>query len=35
MMILLYNLSARKVGMNQIKNTYMPALNVTANRVYL
>jgi hypothetical protein len=29
MILLLYNLQARKVGINQIKNTYMPAL--TAN----
>ena len=35
MIILLYNLRARKVGINQIKNTYMPALNVNANHVYL
>jgi hypothetical protein len=35
MMILLYNLCARKVGINQIRNTNMPALNVNANRVYV
>ena len=35
MMILLYNLRSRKVGINQIRNTYMPALNVNANRVYM
>jgi hypothetical protein len=35
MMILLYNLRARKVGINQIRNTYMPALNVNENRVYM
>ena len=30
-MILLYNLRARLVGINQIRNTYMPALEVNAN----
>ena len=31
MMILLYNLRARKVGFNQIKNVYMPDLEHDAN----
>jgi hypothetical protein len=35
MIILLYNLRARKVGINQIKNTFLPALNVNANAVYM
>jgi hypothetical protein len=35
MMILLYNLRARKVGINQMRNTYMQALNVNTNRVYM
>jgi hypothetical protein len=34
-MILLYNLCARLVGINQIKNTYMPALEVNANAKYV
>jgi hypothetical protein len=34
MMILVYNLRARMVGINQIKNHYMPALLVDANEVY-
>ncbi|KAI2492948.1 DDE superfamily endonuclease [Fragilaria crotonensis] len=32
MMVLLYNLCAQKVNINQIRNTYMPALNINANR---
>ena len=35
MMILLYNLRARLVGINQIKNTYMPALQVNVNALYV
>ena len=35
MMVLLYNLRARMVGINQIRNTYMPALQVNANQLYL
>ena len=35
MILLLYNLRARKVGINQIKNTYMPALNVNPNDRYV
>ena len=31
MLLLLYNLRARLVGINQIRNVYMPALNVDAN----
>ena len=34
-MILLYNLRARLVGINQIKNTYMPALEVNVNTMYV
>jgi hypothetical protein len=34
-MILLYNLRARLVGINQIRNTYMPALEVNANARYV
>ena len=33
--LLLYNLRARKVGINQIKSTYMPALAVNANETFL
>lgn len=35
MIILLYNLRARRVGINQIKNVYMPALNVDANAYFV
>lgn len=35
MMIYLYNLRACKVGINQIRNVYMPALNVDANEYLL
>jgi hypothetical protein len=36
MMILLYNLCAKNmVDTNQIRNMYMPVLNVNANRVYV
>ena len=31
-MLLLYNLRARKVGINQIRNTYLPALDVNVER---
>jgi len=31
MMILLYNVRARRVGINQIRNTYIPALRLDAN----
>lgn len=31
MVLLLYNLWARKVGINQIRNVYMPALDILAN----
>jgi DDE superfamily endonuclease len=34
MMFLLYNLRARKVGINQIKNVYMPALSQSANEMF-
>jgi hypothetical protein len=34
-LILLYNLRARKVGINQIKNTYMPALELDANELFM
>jgi hypothetical protein len=34
-MLLLYNLRARKVGINQIKNTYMPALEANANEMFV
>ena len=33
--LLLYNLRARKVGINQIKNTYMPALTANANEMFI
>ena len=33
-MLLLYNLRARKVGINQILNTYMPALQRDANSLF-
>jgi hypothetical protein len=35
MMILLYNVRARLVGISQIKNMYLPALNVNANATYV
>jgi DDE superfamily endonuclease len=35
MCLLLYNLRARRVGINQIRNTYMPALNVNANEMFV
>ena len=35
MMILVYNLRARRVGINQIKNVYISALNVNANDMFL
>ena len=35
MMIYLYNLRARKVGINQIRNVYMPALNNDVNEYFL
>ena len=35
MCLLLYNLRARRVGINQIKNTYMPALNMNANEMFV
>ena len=31
MMVLLFNLRSRRVGINQILNTYMPALELDAN----
>ncbi len=34
MCLLLFNLRARRVGINQIKNTYMSALNVDANQMF-
>ena len=34
MMILLYNVRARRVGMNQIRNTYMAALNVDPDNMF-
>ena len=33
-MLLLYNLRARKVGINQIRNTYLPALDVNVDDMY-
>ena len=33
-MILLFNLRARRVGINQILNVYMPSLNVNVNELY-
>ena len=33
LMLLLYNVQARKVGINQILNTYMPALQRDANEL--
>ena len=35
MILLLYNIRARKVGINQIQNVYMPALNINANEYFL
>ena len=35
MCLLLYNLRARRVGINEIKNTYMPALNTDANELFV
>jgi hypothetical protein len=35
MCLLLYNLRARRVGINQIRNTYMPALNMDANQMFV
>ena len=35
MMLMLYNLRARKVGINQILNTYMPHLNRDTNEAYI
>ena len=34
LMILLYNLQARGVGINQILYVYMPSLDVNANELY-
>ena len=34
-MLLLYNVRARKVGINQIRNTYMPYLNRDANEEFV
>jgi hypothetical protein len=34
MMILLYNVRARRVGINQIRNTYKAALDVDANDMF-
>ncbi len=34
-LILLYNLRARKVGINQILNVYMPSLNENVNGIYI
>lgn len=34
MILLLYNLRARRVGINQILNTYMPELNKDANNLF-
>ena len=31
MMVLIYNLRARLVGINQIRNFFLPALNVDAD----
>ena len=33
-LLLLYNLRARKVGINQIRNTYLPALDVNVDDMY-
>ena len=35
LLILLYNLRARKVGINQILNVYMPHLNENVNGIYI
>lgn len=35
MCLLLYNLRARRVGINQIKSTYMPALAMDANEMFV
>ena len=34
-MLLLYNVRARRVGINQIRNTYMPHLNKDVNEEFL
>ena len=34
LMILFYNLRARRVGINQILNVYMPSFNVDVNQMY-
>jgi len=34
LMILLFNLRARQVGINQILNVYMPALIMDVNEIY-
>ena len=33
-MLLLYNLRARKVGINQLQNTYLPALDVNVDNIF-
>ena len=35
MCLLVYNLHSRRVGINQIKNTYMPALAMNANDMFV
>ena len=35
MMILLYNLHTKKVGINQIRNVYMHSLNENVNQLYI
>ena len=34
-MVLLFNLRAQRVGINQILNVYMPSLNVNVNELYV
>ena len=35
MVILLYNLRTKKIGINQIRNVYMPSLNENVNEIYI
>ena len=35
MIILLYNLRTKKIGINQIRNVYMPSLNENVNEIYI
>ena len=35
MMVLLFNLRSRRIGINQVLNTYMPALEQDVNQEYV